>query len=279
MGRVERRMYKRRRKRAQIRLTLLAVLLIVTGVLIARRAAPGGMQAKRVADPSPTPVTAAYDTRTDAREITLPADTWYAIQTGVFSTEEAARDKAGAYASRGAPGTVVQDGAKWRVFIACYGSEEEASAVRTRLGEMQRVETYLYAWACPELRLRLSGQAGQLDVAEAGLSLFLQTAARLRDTAILLDASQLTLPEAQQEIAAIDGQMTLWAETARSRFPKPHPALVEDLLTCAANWTARRKALDGAGDSATELSAALKAQGMAMYDEAIRVRGSIGTEK
>ncbi len=277
MGRVERRMYKRRRKRARIRRILLAALLLVLAGIALRIISTSSMTAERIAAPTPTPVTSAYDTTVEAREVTLPADSWYAIQTGVFSTEEAAAQKADAYAGRGAPGTVIRDGEKWRVFIAAYAAEEEASAVRTRLGEMQRVETYLYTWTCPELRLRLTGQVGQLDVVEAGLTLLMQTAARLRDTAILLDAAQITSAEALAEVTAIDGQIALWADTTRARFQQPYPALVTALLDAAAGWGSHKQALTAASDSATSLSAAFKTQGMRMFDESIRLRNGIGT--
>lgn len=278
MGRVERRMYRRRQKRAQVRrLLLLAGLLVIGAGLLIRSGATQELLAERITSPSPTPVTAAFDETVETREVTLPAENWYAIQTGVFSAEESAAQKANAYSDRGAPGTVIQDGAKWRVFIACYGSESDASAVRTRLGESQRVETYLYTWSCPELRLRLTGMAGQLDVVEAGLSLLMQTAAQLRDTATLLDAGQLTTAEAHEAVVSMNDRLNLWAGTAKERFGKTLPNLINQMLTVTDGWAARKKTLDQAADSATNLSAALKGQGMSLYDELVRLRASIST--
>ncbi|MBQ8200372.1 MAG: SPOR domain-containing protein [Clostridia bacterium] len=276
MGRVERRMYKRRQKQARIRRWMLLLALVGIGVvLLVRLKSPAVLIAERLGTPSPTPFAAVYDQTVQTREVTLAAETWYAIQTGVFSTEEAALQKAAAYADRGAPGTVVQDGAKWRVFIACYGSEGDAAAVRTRLGENQRVETYLYRWECPELRLRLTGMAGQLDVVEAGLSLMMHSAVQLRDTATLLDASQLTAADAANTVSAIDGQMSLWAATARERFGGQVPEIVAKLVKTAEEWSVRRRALEAAASSATELSAELKGQGMSMFQEVTRLRSSI----
>lgn len=275
MARVERRMYRRRR-RTRRRWLCLLLIVVCAGVLLVWRKHPAALLAERLAEPTPTPVTAAYDQTIQTREITLAEESWYAIQTGVFSTREAAEEKAAAYSDRGAPGTVVQDGAKWRVFIACYGSAEEAAAVRQRLGEMQRVETYQYTWKCPELRLRLTGMAGQLDVVEAGLALMRQTAEVLRDTAILLDAGERTNAEAMQAVAALDGQITLWARTARERFGYQQPEIVQSLLSMTEDWNSRRKAIEAAAGSATDLSAALKGQGMQSYDAVIRMRAAIG---
>ncbi|MBQ7138774.1 MAG: SPOR domain-containing protein [Clostridia bacterium] len=229
-----------------------------------------GGQAAFVTDyiglPGPTTLGSDFDRTVETREVTLNAETWYAIQTGVFSTQEAAVQKADAYTQRGAPGTVVRQGEKWRVFIACYGTEEEAAAVRTRLESNQKVDTYLYAWECPEVRLRLSGMAGQLDAAEAGFTLLTTTAATLRDTAMELDAAQLTNQEVMASARALDDQISLWEDTVRSRFGKSVPALVEGILTITGGWDARYAALVAAQD-ATALSAALKAQAMGLYDD------------
>lgn len=279
MANVERRMYRRRQKRARRRRLMLILLLLTAGAaLLVLWGSKPQLQTERIAQPTATPVTSAYDQTIGTREITLPEETWYAIQTGVFSSLEAAQEKAQAYAERGAPGFVVQDGAKWRVFIACYGAEADAAAVRQRLGEIQRVETYLYHWTCEELRLRLTGMAGQLDVVEAGLSLLRQTAEALRDAAILLDAGEMTVTEASHAVADIDGRITLWAQTAKSRFGSQLPEIIRQMLAVTDGWNSRRKALENAADSATSLSAALKGQGMAMFDELIMLRRGIAAE-
>ena len=217
----------------------------------------------RKSEPNAAPAADAQKPVT--REVTLAADTWYAIQTGVFSTAEAAHQKADDYASRGAPGTVVQDGEKWRVFIAAYGEEADAAAVRVRLGERQRVDTYLYAWQCPELRLRLTGSAGQLDAVEAGFTLLISTAAALRDAAILLDAGQLTGQEVLSQVNAIDGQIRLWEDTVRACFGSHLPSLVQGMLALTESWPQQAEGLRDASSSATALSAALKGEGMRLY--------------
>ena len=276
MARAAGRIYRRRLRRVRMwRRGILAILALgAAAVLLLTRRSPL-MQAERIDAPTPTPVSQAFDQQVESREITLPEETWYAIQTGVFSTAEAAEEKAGAYASRGAPGTVVADGDKWRVFIACYGSEGDASAVRQRLGESQRVETYLFRWQSPELRLRLTGMAGQLDVVEAGLSLLRQAAEELRDTAILLDAGELTVTEASKCVSELDGRIALWRQTAKSRFGGKLPALMQSMLDSVVRWDQRRKTLEAAAGSATELSAAMKGQGMALYQELLRLKQNI----
>ena len=277
MGRVETRMYRRRKRRSKVlRRTVLVLILLLGGVLLWRKY-PSALVIERLGSPTATPLTSAYDQTVETREVTLAEENWYAIQTGVFSTEEAARQKADAYTDRGAPGTVVQDGEKWRVFIACYGTEGEASSVRTRLEQNQKVDTYLYTWTCPELRLRLTGKAGQLDAVEAGFTLLMSAAAALRDTATELDAAQLTTQEAAAAVDALDDQISLWEETIRSRFGRNLPDLVQDQLTIAANWE-KRVALIAEASTATELSAALKGQAMGLYDEIIAWRRAFAAQ-
>ncbi len=275
MGRMERRMYKRRRQRRYRWLTVLILGVVVVAVAALRQGYPT-LVAQALPEPTSTPITAYYDQTIQSREVVLEEEVWYAIQTGVFSSAEAAQAKANAYADRGAPGIVIADGAKWRVLIASYGTHADAAAVRQRLGENQRVETYLYTWTCPRLHLRLSGMSGQLDVVEAGLTLLTQGARCLRDTATKLDAGEFTAGEASEAVTVLDGQISLWASTARERFAQPYPALVSALLAQTDSWTSRCRALESAaGESATALSAALKCHGMAMFDSVCALRREI----
>ena len=277
MGRVETRMYRRRRKRAKSFRMMILLLLIGMAIALVVRQLPEGFISERIALPTPTPVTSSFEQTVETREVTLSAETWYAIQTGVFSTQEAAQQKSKAYAERGAPGTVVKQGEKWRVFIACYGTEADASAVRARLETNQKVDTYLYEWECPELRLRLTAKAGLLDAVEAGFTLLTSTAVALRDTATALDAAQLTTREAAQAAAALDSQISLWEDTVRSRFGKSIPALVQGMLEITGNWGARYGALQACED-ATTLSAGLKGQAMGMYDEITAWRTALAAQ-
>lgn len=273
MGRVQMRMYRRRRAWGR-RVLITAVGLIVALLLVfAVRRPP--FVSELAAVQSPEPMDAGFDKTIQTREVILEKDIWYAIQTGVFSTREAADQKAGAYAERGAPGVVIQDGEKWRVFIACYGKEADALAVRARLGEMQRVDTYLYEWTCPELRLRLTGMAGQLDVAEAGFTLLTSGAAALRDGALLLDAAQMTAEEAKQIANDLADQAELWLQTALERFGSRLPILVQDVQGLVKNWQASLQAIAGTDASATDVSAGMKLTAMKAFGAIVSWRAAM----
>lgn len=202
--------------------------------------------------------------------------TWYAIQTGLFSTAEAAQQRAEAYAQRGAPGFSLREGDRYRVLIAGYAQQTDAAAVRDRLAREQQVETCLYTWVCPAITLRLTGMAGQLDVAAAGLTLAESTAAQLRDEAMALDAGTHTLQDAQQLLREADDRITLWADTARKRFVQPYPPLVSQELDVAERWPSAYTALrQAAGEGAAALSAAMKVEAMRLYDQAVGMRAAM----
>lgn len=275
MGRVEKKMYRRARGQALLRRVLVICILLVIALGVALRLkGSGSLEAQHVPAPTPTPVASAYDETVETREVMLEEEGWYAIQTGIYSTAEAAEEKRDTYAQRGAPGYVNQDGEKWRVYIACYGAKEDATAVRERLSVNQDVETFLHTWVCPEITLRLTGMVGQLDVVEAGLSLMGNAANALRDNAALLDASERTLAEAQSVVEALDGSIRLWRETAVERFTKPYPELVGLELSLAEAWDAKYTAMQQA-EGATALSAAMKLQAMALYDESCALRQAL----
>ncbi len=276
MGRVERRVYKQKKRRLRRGMLLLLVLLAAAAGVALNRG--GAFRMERVAQSTQTPGASEKSAKTETREVVMPEDAWYAIQTGVYSTREAADERAADFIARGAPGTVIADGEKWRVFIACYGKEADASAVRQRLGDRQQVETYLYAWSCPRVVLRMSGQADQLDIVEAGFTLLPSTAAALRDAAMLLDAAQLTVEEAVKQADALANQMSLWAKTARERFGQRVPELVRSMLVIAEEYAGRAKDISKAGDSAMTLSAEMKKQAMQLYDQCVNWRTALNTQ-
>lgn len=265
MGRVETRLYRRKCKRIKLLRRLLLIGLLLCAALIVWHGIPKRFISERIIPPTPTPQTAAYDQTVQTREAILAEERWYAIQTGVFSTKEAAVQKADAYTARGAPGSVVQDGTKWRVLIACYGTEEAASAVRNRLEANQKVDTYLYTWTCPEIRLRLTGMAGQLDTVEAGFTLLTSTASALRDTAIGLDAGEMTIEDALARAEALEHSVALWEDTVHNRFGRSLPELVQDMLRLTADWSKSLQVIQSV-EGATSLSAALKKEAMGMFD-------------
>lgn len=255
------------------RLLLFLSALVVTAGLASRLRGGSSIRVSGIAQPTVTPIAAAFDETVETRELTLGSCVWYAIQTGIFSTEEAASERAEAYSDRGAPGLVVRDGAKWRVLIACYADKADASAVRKKLLEMQKVDTYLYPWNAEEVTLRLTGMAGQLDLAEAGLGMALSAAERLRDQAAALDSGEVTAEEALAIVEDIRRQYAVFADTVAKRFPKPYPDLIALEVSQGEQYAAMAAGLRAQADEgATALSGAMKCCAMRMYQLAVSMR-------
>ena len=84
MGRVEQRLYRQQMARRRLgRMIVLMLLIFAAGALTLTRNAASHLTAETIAQPTATPIAAAYDQTVVSREITLAAETWYSIQTGV----------------------------------------------------------------------------------------------------------------------------------------------------------------------------------------------------
>lgn len=272
MARMQYKIYRRQSRRRKIRQMLLALLMLTAAViLVSRWRSLGALTVKPVVPPTATPVSAGFDQTADSRTVTLPASVWYALQTGIYTDETAALRTAAQYADRGAPGYVLAQDGKYRVLIACYGSKDDAESVRTRLSERQSVETYVYEWPCTEVSMQMSGMAGQLDVAEAALSLLDDTASQLRELAIGCDKSEYTFDEAIAAVSGIMEQISLVSDTLSARFPKPLPAFV---ATLTSQLSQSRTLLDPLFqcETMTDFSARLKLQSMALRQQLIALR-------
>ena len=258
-------MYARGRGQAVLRRVLLFFTAVIVLSGLAMRLKKGGMQVEQVAQPTATPIAYAYDETIETRQVKLGGTAWYAVQTGIFTSAEAAQERAAAYTSRGAPGYMVRDGERYRVLIACYALEEDAKAVCDRLRDKQKMDVHLYAWQRDETLLKLTGMAGQLDVAEAGATLLDGAAARMRDKAVEIDRGECTGERALEAMDEIEKQLQLWRNVTIQRFRRPAPVLIEQLLGAADAW---EKIYDQVKNTKTltALSAEMKLGGMAMFD-------------
>lgn len=276
MGRVERRRYRRRMTQAAAARTLLVLTAAVIVCGLISRTRGGSLQVDRLTAPTATPVASSFDETPVTRDLVLDEERWYAIQTGVYSTQEAADAHIAAYADRGAPGMSAACDGKYRVLIASFGEKNDAQSVRQRLSDRQNVETCLYEWVCEPVTLRLSGKAGQLDVAEAGMALPLQAARLLRDAATSLDEGGMTSQDVLDLTSSLDAQFITWADAARARFDRPYPPLVQGELALVSVWQETASAVrQAAREGATQLSGTLKCRAMQYYAQIIAMRGGL----
>ena len=194
----------------------------------------------------------------------MPAEVWYCLQSGIFSSEAAAQEKSLAYSDRGAPGFVSPEGGKFRVLLSAYASREDAQRVKEKLAGQQSVETYIYEMVRPALHLQLTGMRGQLDVLDAAAALLPELAQSWRETALTLDQGQTSLTEVQELAAEQQEQCHVMLNVLQERFLSPMPTLAQQLqaLLTQAEASARR-VQDAVGQGRTAASAQLKLEALA----------------
>ncbi len=243
----------------------LSALVVLAGI-VSRVRGGSELTATVVATPSPTPLTAAFDETMETRQLLLEAEGWYCLQSGVFSTLEAAQAKSSAYAGRGAPGFVAPDGDKFRVLLSAYASQEDALRVKDRLSAQQGVETYVHQMIRPALHLQLSGMRGQLDVIDAAAALLPSLARTWRDTALLVDRGELASEELATLAQENAEQSRVMLRVLEERFLSPAPPLAQQLqqLLSGAEASAGRIG-EAAQDSLTTASAQLKMEALALH--------------
>lgn len=266
MPRTQYKVYQRRRKKQHVSLLLVLTAAVVIGFgFRSRQMAENALTAQPLSAPTATPVAPLFDETPAEREYVLPASSWYALQTGLYSDSTSAEKVAGLLTDRGAPGYVLAHNGKYRVLIAAYDDQAAADAMRTRLSQQQNVDTIVYRWTGDEVTLRLSGMAGQIDAAEAGLTLLFQTAPAMRDLAIACDQGEYTSDEVIAALDSVLSQLDLWEQTIRTRFAMPYPPLVNELLSVSDD---AREAIRTARNASglTGLSAMLKLQSMSLYE-------------
>ena len=211
------------------RVMLFFSAVIILAGIVSRFTGGDELTATVLATPSPTPLTAAFDETVETREISLPAEVWYCLQSGIFSSEAAAQEKSLAYSDRGAPGFVSPEGGKFRVLLSAYASREDAQSVKEKLAGQQAVETYIYEMVRPALHLQLTGMRGQLDVLDAAAALLPELARSWRETALTLDQGQASLTEVQELAAEQQEQCHVMLNVLQERFLSPMPTLPQQL--------------------------------------------------
>ena len=150
--------------------------------------------------PKPTPaplVTAAPETAPEraSDDIALPGRTWYALQLGAFTQENAAWQLSQEFIPRGAAGFISREEDIYRVFAAAYPTRAEAQSVQTRLNE-QGVTTYIQVVQEPQLTLRAAGEKQQVHAVREVLSHLDALSTQFYTLSGTLDKGEMTQHEA-----------------------------------------------------------------------------------
>lgn len=205
----------------------LSAVIVLTGFL--GRNIEDRLTVELAVTPTPEPMGETFDDTMETREWTLPGGMWYALQFGVFESEEAARSVAETYQNRGAAGFLWHD-TRWRVLAALYRDRLDAQNVRDRLHERNDLDSYLFEITLPALTLRLKGMAGQLDALQGAMEHGLQQVDRLQTLALQMDMQELSVVQAREALAQLSSEAGEHARRLAQRFPEPRHATVEGVI-------------------------------------------------
>jgi len=190
------------------------------------------------------------------RELTLSAQSLYALQLGAFTQESAARQLAQEYAARGAAGYIRAEDGAWRVLAAAYPTRAEAQAVQTRLSA-QGISAYIHPCARQAVTLRAGGTGSQIAALAEAVGYLDGLGDKLFALSAALDARETP---AEQALTALDSEGVTSAAlegALLSAFPEGLPGSLlplGDALRAVAD--AAREARDA--NSAARTGAALK---------------------
>lgn len=188
--------------------------------------------------PAPDATAAPQEKRHTTAEISLTGRTWYALQLGAFTQENAAWQLSQQFIPRGAAGYVCAQEGVYRVYAAAYPTRAEAQSVQTRLSD-QGVTTYIQQLIEPAVTLRAAGTPRQVEAVSEALAHLNTLSVQFLSLSTALD---------QQEMDAASALEALQSEGN----------------TCLALSYALEAAFDGQVDAAAQpLHALLRA----VYDE------------
>jgi len=265
--RMQRKVYRTQKnglRWAAAAMTAVSFLLIAVGVIGSPK---NGSQlaVEPSLTPGPTPVTRTFDETVDARQISVPQSPWYAIQLGVFESEDSALAMAEGYRSRGAAGYIWQDSERYRVLAAVYPDEEDAKRVRTQLKEGQSIDSYVFAIEPMNLTLKLSGMAGQLDVLEAIYTFWQETALELQKESLELDQREMDTKQVRERLTAMVEANEVLLELVSQRFTKPYHAAVQPAAELLQQFAAHlNELLANEQQSSVAIGAAIKYEALWM---------------
>ena len=203
-----------------------------------------------------------FDETPSETVIDLPEYRWFALQTGVFEKEEAARQSALAFQKRGAAGYLWKDG-RFRVLAAVYPTQEDARYVREQLLEQHTIDSYIYNVTFPAVTLRLKGMQGQLEILQAALTHAHDLSAALQRIAVAIDRQEISVQDAVTQIQALHTQLDIVALRIQQRFPAPVPQTLKALLECFEEFAVFSDELTSS-ESAAALGMKLKYQTFAV---------------
>lgn len=159
----------------------------------------------------------------DACEISLAGRSWYALQLGAFTQENAAHQLSQEFIPRGAAGYIYAQEDIFRVYAAAYPTRAEAQSVQTRLSE-QGVTTYIQPCNEPSFTLRATGTKAQLSAVQDIFTYLDALSMKFYTLSCQLDQGDLSVTEALSALASEGATCRALSEALSRTFPKAVPA-------------------------------------------------------
>ena len=169
-------------------------------------------------------------------DITLTDRSWYALQLGAFTQENAAYQLSQEFIPRGAAGYVCHEADIFRVYAAAYPTRAEAQSVQTRLNE-QGVTTYIQPCNEASVTLRATGTHTQLNAVSDIFSYLDTLSLKFFTLSSQLDKSEISTTDAFSALMSEGTTCRALADALSSAFTKEFPASAQqlhDLLTLIA---------------------------------------------
>lgn len=250
-GKLKIKQYKTRRSRRGF---MILILLMILGISVFYFYQRGDLSLPLPLPPAPT--LSPEEAQADERTLTLPGQSWFALQLGVFEQESSARDLANAYHSRGAGGYIdARD--HFRVLAAAYQSRADAQAVQQQLRTLHQVDAYLFELQIPEITLRLTGQKAQLTALSDAYDALHQAALHLSDLSQSLDQRTAAQTDVRAALQSQKNTVISLEKRIRALFGEsPHQAVRPILSTLEELSQALDRALSA--QTETRLGAEIK---------------------
>jgi len=255
----QRRVYPAKRyhdKWLSVALLTVSAILIVSGLVSRTKTSIFSLETK--AFETPLPMNEPFDETLASMTLEIPADVWYALQVGVFESEESAHQASKNFQKRGAAGYIWSDSRR-RVLASVYLSKEDAQAVREQIRDQHSIDSYLFAIEFPAVRMRLTGMQGQLEILQAAFGHVKELAVQMQKMSVAMDRKELSGTEAKEKLDAMSTQADIVALRLEQRFPKPVHRTVQALIDCFTDYTTFASGFSGK-ESDVEMGMRLKYQ-------------------
>lgn len=201
-------------------------------------------------------VSLSTDKNSTSANIALPALDCYALQMGVFSSEENAKKHAEAIKAQGAGGFVMADGERYRVLAAGYAGQAEAKEVKERLVN-EGMDCTVHQISAPGATFKVSAQQSQIDEVESGFSALRNAQAALTETAIAFDRDSQSVADGQSAVRGVQAALTE-GMAGLAAYADSAPAIAR-LVACRDRFTSELTSLaQSTAASQTAFSSELK---------------------